>query len=69
MSLRVLKSDSQGRWRDAEPSWDLLHQRKKQSRHQHPGQDRAPDRDTPGGPLYNDRGDLVEPVSSLEIDV
>ena len=69
MSLRVLKSDSQGRWRDAEPSWDLLHQRKKQSKNQHSDQDRATDRNTPDGPLYNARGDLVAPVSSLEIDV
>lgn len=69
MSLRVLKSDSQRRWRDAEPSWDLLHQRKKQSRNQHSGREQAPERDMPDGALYNAKGDLVTPVSSLKIDV
>lgn len=69
MSLRVLKSDSQGRWKDGQPSWDLLQQRKKQPRSQAPSQEQAPSGDRPGVALYNSKGDLVTTACSLEIDV
>lgn len=68
MGLRVLESDSRGRWRDGQPSWDLTHQRKK---HRNPNPDQ--DRDAPpartGGERYNAKGDVVTPASSLDLDI
>ena len=69
MSLRVLRTDSQGRWKDGQPSWELLHQRKRQPKNQNPSQDLRDDRDRPDGGLYNAKGDLVAPPSSLDIDI
>ncbi len=69
MSLRVLKSDSQGRWKDGQPSWELLQQRKKQPRGQSPSPEQPPSGEQPDVALYNSKGDLVTTVSSLEIDV
>lgn len=67
MNLRVLRSDSQGRWKEGQPSWDLTHQKRKQSRNQLP--DEPPAADQAEAPVYNAKGDLVMPVSSLEIDI
>lgn len=67
MSLRVLESDSHGRWRDGQPSWDSTYQRNKQSKGQnHPPN---PDQDQSGLTLYNAKGNLVSADSSLKIDV
>ena len=69
MSLRVLKTDSQGRWREGQPSWELLHHRRRQPKNQNPAQDQPDGRKRPGGGLYNAKGDLVAPGSSLDIDI
>ena len=68
MGLRVLESDSRGRWRDGQPSWDLTHQRKKH-RNQGPGQGLEPASGRSEAQLYNAKGDLVTPVSSLDVDI
>jgi hypothetical protein len=68
MGLRVLESDSRGRWRDGQPSWDLTHQRKK-NRNQDPGQNREPAAAHSGAGIYNAKGDLVTPASSLDLDI
>lgn len=69
MSLRVLRSGSQGRWKDGQPSWDLNHQRKKHQKNLNPYQEQAAGPELDSGSLYNAKGDLVPPVSSLEIDI
>jgi hypothetical protein len=67
MNLRVLRSDSQGRWKEGQPSWDLTHHKRKQSRNQPP--DETPAAEQTEAAVYNAKGDLVMPVSSLEIDI
>ena len=68
MSFRVDKSQEQGRWRQGHYTWDLGHQKKKHRQNQaRPGDD--VDRDEQGGSLYNAKGDLVTPASSLHIDI
>lgn len=67
MSLRVLESDAQGRWREEQPSWNSTHQRKKQNKGQPQATDQAQDQPGPG--VYNAKGDLMPIGSSLEIDV
>lgn len=68
MGLRVLESDSRRRWRDGQPSWDLTHQRKK-NRGQDPGQNREPTTARGVTGLYNAKGDLATPASSLDLDI
>lgn len=68
MGLRVLESDSQGRWRDGQPSWDLTNQRKKH-RKQYAGQGQGAPAGQPDAGLYNSKGDLAAPLSSLDIDI
>lgn len=68
MSFRVDKSQEQGRWRHGHFTWDLGHQKKKHQKSQtRPDGDEA--RDEQEGALYNAKGDIVPPVSSLHIDI
>jgi hypothetical protein len=69
MTLRVLRSDSQGRWKDGQPSWDLAHHRRKQSENRTGRDDQGGATDPSEGSLYNAKGDLVAPVSSLKINI
>lgn len=68
MGLRVLESDPQGQWRNGQPSWDLTHQRKKH-RNKNDGQGQDAPSKGPGTGLYNAKGDLVTPASSLDLDI
>ena len=68
MGLRVLESESQRRWRDGQPSWDLSHRRKKH-RKQYAGQEQGAPAGQPDARLYGSKGELVAPLSSLDIDV
>jgi hypothetical protein len=68
MSFRVDKSQEQGRWRQGHFTWDLGHQKKKHQKNQtRPDGEAA--RGERGGSLYNAKGDLVAPASSLHIDI
>ncbi len=69
MNLRVLRSDSQRRWKEGQPSWDLTQHKKKKSRDESAPEGRETVSKPSGGKLYNAKGDLVMPVSSLEIDI
>ena len=69
MNLRVLRSDSQRRWKEGQPSWELARYKRKQPRDENPPDNREAAADASEGNLYNAKGDLVMPVSSLEIDI
>lgn len=65
MSLRVDKSQAQGRWRESQLSWDMGNQKKKQQKNQGQDDDTL-GRDAECGSLYNSKGDLIPLSSSLK---
>ena len=69
MKLRVDTAQDQGRWREGQTPWDLGHQKKKHCKNRTSAHDDVPVQEEQNGSLYDSKGSLILPVSSLKISI
>jgi len=69
MNLRVDAAQDQGQWREGQTPWDLGHQKKKHSKNQTAAHADVRVQEEQSESLYDSKGGLILPVSSLKISV